>query len=133
MNTRSMILREEEDGRYFGIYCHYCGYLSHNGQILLKYYNTRKKLEKLLELGDLLYLAPKIRPRPGAPHDSDDPQEGVCVFYGRDRGEAAIHAEYVTLEDLDNDPWIVYTYVFTRDNKWKFFRHKELKYGLQEV
>jgi hypothetical protein len=133
MSTRSMILREEDNGLYLGIYCHHDGYLSHNGAILLKYYNTRKKLEKLLELGDLSYLAPKVKPRPGAHHDYDHPQEGVCVFYGRDRGEIATGAEYVTLEDMDNDPWIEYTYVFTRDNKWKYFRYKELNEGLQEV
>jgi len=133
MSTRSMILREEDDGRYFGIYCHHDGYLSHNGLILSTYYNTRKKLQKLLELGDLSYLAPNLKPSSGVPHSFDNPQDCVCVFYGRDRGEEDINAKYVTLEDLDNDPWIEYTYVFTRDDKWKYFRYKGLKYGLKEV
>ena len=44
------------------IYCHSDGYLSWNGAILQKYYNTAEKVEKLLALGNLSCLGPEIKP-----------------------------------------------------------------------
>ena len=52
------------------IYCHWDGYLEHNGAILQKYYNTADKVEELLKLGNLSSLGPK--PEPQESFDSRD-------------------------------------------------------------
>ena len=80
------------------IYCHYDGYLEHNGRILQEYYNSAKA-NNLVALGDLSCLRPSI----GEKHafsqfelEEMDREEFVrttedwCTFYGRDRGEEGV-------------------------------------------
>ena len=133
MSTRSMILKEQEDGSYLGIYCHSDGYLTHNGAMLIDHYNSREMVDKLISLGDLSYLAPKIEPNENETHTFEKPQKGVCIFYGRDRGESETQATDVTLEELNTDPWIEYTYVFRLDDKWRYFEYGRLDEGLKSV
>ena len=49
MSTRSLIAREIGKNQYSVIYCHFDGYLEHNGKILYKYYNDSNKVDKLLD------------------------------------------------------------------------------------
>jgi len=56
MPTRSRIAILNSDGSVDSIYCHYDGYLSHNGVILAKYYNNEEKIRKLISLGSLSFL-----------------------------------------------------------------------------
>ena len=77
------------------VYCHWDGYLEHNGAILQEHYNSAKANE-LVSLGDLSSLRPSI----GVEHafsrfetemsqeNYDDLYGDMCTFYGRDRGEA---------------------------------------------
>ena len=83
MGTRSLIGRENVDGSIDAVYCHWDGYLSHNGRILLDHYDMAK-LDRLIRLGDLSSLGGEI----GEKHDFDKRPEGVCTFYNRDRDEA---------------------------------------------
>ena len=85
MATRSTIAVKHEDGTVSQIYCHWDGYLSHNGQMLVEYYNTRLGAEFLVSKGSLSVLAPRVTPT--GEHSFDKSEEGVCVYYGRDRGE----------------------------------------------
>ena len=76
------------------VYCHWDGYLSHNGAILQEHYDS-VKANQLVALGDLSSLRPNI----GEKHDfsrldSTIPEAEyealygeMCTFYGRDRGE----------------------------------------------
>jgi hypothetical protein len=77
------------------VYCHWDGYLEHNGQILLEHYDSAKA-NHLVALGDLSSLGPVIGEKhPFSPHGSPEDsvaydaakQAGWCTFYGRDRGE----------------------------------------------
>lgn len=126
MSTRSLIARQIDDDLYRTIYCHMDGYLTHNGAMLLDHYNTSEKVDELLKLGDLSYLAPKLNPDPTKPHsfDYDERQEGVTVAYGRDRGKLHTEAMDIPLEELrqtaDN---VDYCYIFTKDNEWKYLRN----------
>jgi hypothetical protein len=133
MSTRSMILMEQENGEYIGVYCHCDGYLTHNGALLIDHYNDRDKVKELIGLGDLSYLAPRIIPYPDRTHSFDKPQRGVCIFYGRDRGETSTEATKVTLEELDSDPWIEYTYVYGLDDKWKYYEYRGLEKGMKSL
>ncbi len=60
MSTTSRIEIIKMDGTKKSIYCHYDGDVIHNGIILQKYYSSAEKLEKLIELGDIVSLRPTI-------------------------------------------------------------------------
>jgi hypothetical protein len=76
------------------VYCHWDGYLEHNGKILQESYDSAKA-NHLVSLGDLSSLRPEI----GDKHDFSHYDSGytldeynevygeMCTFYGRDRGE----------------------------------------------
>lgn len=66
------------------VYCHWDGYLEHNGRILQEHYDSAKA-NHLVALGDLSNLHANL----GEKHDFDDRRAGdvQCTFYGRDRGE----------------------------------------------
>lgn len=51
MGTRSTIALEYADGSVEQVYCHWDGYLSHNGRILTDHYTDPHKLQELLALG----------------------------------------------------------------------------------
>lgn len=68
------------------VYCHWDGYLSYNGQILQDHYNS-PKANHLVALGDLSVLGRNIEIPEDVTHTFDNPADGFCVFYGRDRGE----------------------------------------------
>jgi hypothetical protein len=67
------------------VYCHWDGYLEHNGAILQEHYDSAKA-NNLVALGDLSSLSPAIDAGEDF-HSFDKPKEGVTVFYGRDRKE----------------------------------------------
>jgi hypothetical protein len=102
MGTRSTIALEFADGTVEQVYCHWDGYLEHNGKILQEHYTDPFKLRDLIDLGDLSSLRPTI----GTKHafsQFDLPKEEVeafvkltedmCTFYGRDRGESGAGAK----------------------------------------
>lgn len=138
MSTRSYICRENEDGTYTGIYCHSDGYLSYNGAMLIDHYVTREKVDRLISLGSLSSLQPKLDPDPDKRHEFDPErigddknfeyvyhrQEDVCLFYGRDRGEKDTEAMPIELDTVE-DGWIDYCYVYAKDGTWKYFKTYE--------
>ena len=86
MATRSTIALEFADGTVEQVYCHWDGYLEHNGQILLKHYSDPFKLQRLIDLGAISSLGPEI----GEKQDFDkrDTQnDNWSLIYARDRGE----------------------------------------------
>ncbi len=69
------------------VYCHWDGYLSHNGEMLSNHYDSTKA-NFLVALGDLSSLRPDVFVAEGVEHSFEKPAEDICVFYGRDRGES---------------------------------------------
>lgn len=120
MSTRSLILKEKGNS-LVGIYCHFDGYPSGVGATLDTYYKTPKKVDELIALGDISSLGSKIAPSSGA-HTVSQPQEDVTVAYHRDRGEELhqVNTTYDELEEVVDDMFVDYVYVFTeKDKKWK--------------
>jgi hypothetical protein len=89
MGTRSTIALEFADGTVQQVYCHWDGYLEHNGKILQEHYSDPFKLRELIDLGDLSSLAESI----GSQHAFGKAPEGECTFYGRDRNESGCGAK----------------------------------------
>ena len=115
MATRSTIGMKLEDGSIKQIYCHWDGYPSNNGSILLNHYNTPEKVEELLELGNLSSLDKNTKPDEGVSHDFDNKADGVCVAYGRDRGETKQEPQiYKSSEPRQREE---YNYLF-KNNQW---------------
>jgi hypothetical protein len=85
MGTRSRIGVMHGD-KCKSVYCHWDGYLEHNGRILQEHYDSAKA-NNLVALGDLSSLAREIDFPDGEFHSFNSPMENVTVFYGRDRGE----------------------------------------------
>ena len=118
MGTTSSIAIEQADGSVLSVYCHWDGDLSWNGRVLKEFYNTPERTLELIQLGNLSSLDKNISAEQGV-HTFDNPQPGVCVFYGRDRGEAdqdpelfASYAEYIENETAQN-----YNYIM-RNGEW---------------
>lgn len=87
MSTRSEIGIQNKNGVIESIYCHWDGYLAHNGLILYLYYNTEEKVRELIKNGDLSSLSENIEPDKNREHSFNNPKEDVCVYYHRDREE----------------------------------------------
>jgi hypothetical protein len=109
MGTRSTIALEYADGTVDQIYCHWDGYLDHNGVILRDHYSDPFKLRQLMDLGDMSSLAPDV----GTQHSFERAPEGECTFYGRDRNEKGVGAKnFLDFEDyIDNHQYEEYEYI----------------------
>jgi hypothetical protein len=138
MATRSRIGIENEDGTVSSIYCHWDGYPSNNGKILVTHYTDREKVKELIDLGAISALKENVAPIetlpdiigvrmmkkfkviPNSVHSFDTPQEGVTIAYHRDRGEDLQEARIdESIEAYAKSDYEEYGYVFTRDNEWK--------------
>jgi len=78
------------------VYCHWDGYLEHNGEILAEHYDSGKA-NQLVSMGDMSSLRKDI----GEKHAfskfdlasqieqrlHEETTQDMCTFYGRDRGE----------------------------------------------
>lgn len=95
MATRSLIGMQVDSGIKY-IYCHWDGYPSYNGKILLDCYLQEDQVKALLELGHLSVLGLEL----GEKQAFNKPKSGWCVAYGRDRGETDTQAYLIEDEDM---------------------------------
>ena len=109
MATRSTIAIEYADGTVGQVYCHWDGYLEHNGKILQENYSNPFILRDLIDMGDISSLGTIIGTKhPFSPHEGDTQKAqydaamaaGATTFYGRDRGENGVSAKtFANFED----------------------------------
>lgn len=141
MATRSRIGIVNEDGTVSSIYCHWDGYPSNNGRILVEDYTDRDKVKSLIELGAISSLSKHVAPPPlfdtenenvkrgesvlkkfglvESNHTFYNPMPGVTVAYHRDRGEDYIDPRVnKSLEDYFQDDNEEYGYLFTLEGEW---------------
>ena len=109
MGTRSTIALEFADGTVQQVYCHWDGYLDHNGRILQDHYSDPFKLRELIDLGDMSSLAENI----GTQHPFSKAPQGECTFYLRDRKESGCEAKkFKDFEDYKaNHQYEEYEYI----------------------
>ena len=108
MATRSTIALEFADGTIGQVYCHWDGYLAHNGKMLMEYYSNPFVLRDLIDLGSLSSLRPQIGTKhPFSMFEANMTQDefynlyrDMTTFYGRDRGEGEYEANY--FKDYDD-------------------------------
>ena len=119
MATSSNIGIEYSDNSVKMIYCHWDGYLSNNGRILLNHYKNKEKIESLLSLGDISSLDIEVNPDPKYVHRFDNAQPTVTVAYHRDRGENLSPALLFNNKEEASKNMQEYLYLFSeKENKW---------------
>jgi hypothetical protein len=128
MATRSNIGIVNLDKSITGIYCHWDGYPEYVGKMLLNHYNNDDIVNGLMDLGNLSILSESLHSTTGINlystnnrHTFNNPQDGVCVAYGRDRGDTGSDSR--TFEDLGEyenfGSGVDYQYLF-EDGKWMY-------------
>jgi len=101
MGTRSAIGYKTPEGKIRAKYSHYDGYVAGCGKTLQEHYQEARKIAQMVELGDQSFLEAEIFPTPGSGHSFETPEEGVTVFYNRDRGETRAEAqEFDTVQEF---------------------------------
>ena len=132
MATRSTIAIENLDGTVHQVYCHWDGYISSNGVILNKYYNTRELVEKLISGASISSLGRYIS---DTPMDFDNRDYDYVNYYSN-RGEITEIRHFKDFDDYEqNHQYEEYEYIFTKDNVWSVFDGHEwldLAYEIQE-
>ena len=124
MSTRSYIGVLNNDFTVDYIYCHWDGYIEHNGVLLVEHYNDEQTVRDLISLGNLSSLRPKISAPEGAEHTFDSRLQDVCLFYGRDRGDQNENAKTTTVDEylskgFGQDGWIEFRYLYDPSMGWK--------------
>lgn len=120
MATRSRIAIEDQTGKVRSIYCHWDGYLSNNGRILLEHYQTQEKVKSLIALGSISSLNANVEIPEGTIHNFETPAKGIVVAYHRDRGEKLDIKNHDSVGDFISDDIEKYGYVFTAAGEWLF-------------
>ena len=135
-STISIVTERTKEGSGKTIYCHWDGYPSNNGRLLLEHYKDAKKVKSLINLGSISSLAENVSPGKEGfrrewnkseydliptkePHSFDNPHHGVVVAYGRDRGEENVEASSFKGKNPGKNIAQEYDYLFVEsENKW---------------
>jgi hypothetical protein len=127
MATRSTIALEFADGTVQQVYCHWDGYLSNNGKLLLENYSDPFVLRDLIDQGDVSSLRPTV----GTQHafsqfetamsgeEYDALYGNMTTFYARDRGETCPAKKFADFADyVENFAHEDYAYILRTDGVW---------------
>jgi len=127
MGTRSRIGVMHGD-KCKSVYCHWDGYLEHNGVILQEHYDSAKA-NHLVAMGDISSLGKHIgEQHPFSPFGEGDKdayeaavKAGATTFYGRDRGEEnvdfAVDQTFAEFLERVENCGAEYYYIM-EDGKW---------------
>jgi hypothetical protein len=128
MATRSTIALEYADGTVDVVYCHWDGYIAHNGKILFEHYQDPFKVQQLMDLGGISSLGAEIGTQhPFSMSDTimalekfEEAYGDMTTFYGRDRGENDIDAErFSDFDTYERDhSYQEYEYILRNNGTW---------------
>lgn len=134
MGTRSYIAKQVGPDQYRTIFCQLGGYLEEVGATLAGYYDTEEMVDKLLDLGDIYTLQPKLTPDPSMEHNGSISQKGVTLAFGRDMGDINWPSTVQTMDELmDNTEGAEFLYIFDENKKWEYFGYLEMYDDLRDL
>ena len=146
MATRSTIALEYADGTVHQVYCHWDGYLEHNGKILRDHYSNPFILRDLIDLGAVSSLRPMIGTKHAFSHFELRAEEvagykllteNMTTFYARDRGEKLIVHKFNDYEDyLAHHQYEEFEYILRQVNGvavWFVSEHGAIGYVTLET
>lgn len=122
MATRSTIAMEQPCGKVMQVYCHWDGYLDHNGKLLQEHYQDKAKVYALMLLGSISSLREEIGQAHSfdARYENDNPKARWTVAYGRDRGEdnvdANVFKDFATY--VKDHQYEEFEYIYRNDGRW---------------
>jgi len=106
MGTRSTIAIELADGTVEQVYCHWDGYLVHNGKILYTHYTDPAKVQALVNLGGFSSLCATV-------------EATAETAYTR-RGEELVKHEFASFADYAyNHQREEYAYILRNSGLWQ--------------
>ena len=123
MSTHCGIAVKTEKG-YETIYCHHDGYPEYMWEMLTENYNSFFKASGLVSLGDASSISKRMVPLRDSGHSFDNPEDDVCVFYHRDRGESWEDTAPEIYQFHEKSRLLncyYYLYIFEEDC-WKYYR-----------
>ena len=120
--NHARIALAHSDGSFVSVYLHDDENEIKNSLILSEFYRKETKVCSLMKLGDLSRLGKKIRPSKGFEHTMFNPENGVCIFYSRDRGDTGTDAVYsptlASLKKLCRNTGAYHLYIY--DSSYTF-------------
>ena len=126
MATRSTIAIQLENNSIKQVYCHWDGYLSNNGNILVNHYKDSAKVLELINQGSISILDKNINPSKDSKHDFNNKETDVCVFYSRDREEELDIDNFENFEDYtSNVNFEEFNYIF-KDGEWYYSENNNI-------
>jgi hypothetical protein len=120
MATRARIGIENANGSIFSSYHHWDGYPAGLGFNLISHWDNPETLREAISLGDASHWGKRIAPV--GEHRFGNPEDGVNVYYGRDRGEDNVGP--VTFDSMEqfieeyNCAGEEYAYVLRTNGTW---------------
>ena len=120
MSTNATIAIKTDKG-YEAIYVHNDGYPSYMYPMLRDWYGTQERAEALVSFGDASSIHKRLVPSQDSNHSFDKPEEDVCVFYHRDRGELWWQNAPCIMSKEEVLKSQYYVYIF-EDGQWKAYQ-----------
>lgn len=112
--------------RLFSIYSHFDGYLEGVGKTLHEHYQDEKKIQKLINLGDISVLGERVEPN--GEHSFGKAEEGTTVAYHRDRGEPKRLDTRVIAEGKTLDLLIYISDLYDYEHNYVYVEHESTWY-----
>jgi len=135
MGTRSRIGIEMPDHSVVSVYCHYDGYVEHNGKILAEHYQNREDVQELIDGGSMSCLRTRgswdldspLRDENGeyindaAGHLMYDNDREPQPLYYTERGEEldVMHSSFDQF--VSNNCGEEYAYLYDLNDNWKAY------------
>ena len=120
MSTRSKIGVLKENGMVDAIYCHWDGYPSYNGRMLVENYVEAEQIRKLISLGSISSLGKNL--------------EQTNSYYGwrEEESPKIVYANEQAFSESYGDCWDEYIYLF-KENEWYVYDNDNEFDGWQKV
>ena len=115
MGTRSRIGIELSDSSILSVYCHYDGYPSFNGKVLREFYDTKEKVNQLINGGDMSCTWTNA-----GWNNETLPESGPLHYTARGESLESNAPRYdeSIFDFLDKKNNEEYAYIWTVNNKW---------------
>ena len=128
MSTRSMIAFQDADDSCYAVYCHFDGYVSHMGDMLVRHFNSMDKAVDLVNEGELRSLTENSNGEVVLEHFEANFDEREIEYYDNTIDMLnAFHnsdREYIYLWDDTVEAWMYRSIRWEQDGKhmseWKF-------------
>ena len=121
MGTRSRIgIQLKDDSSILSVYCHYDGYPSFNGKVLREFYDTKEKVNQLINGGNMSSLHTNV-----GWNNETLPETGPQYYTSRgesiDDNAPTYDKDLGGVLETDNNE--EYSYIFRNGNEWKCLRY----------